>query len=178
MKKILIATILAAFSMSALAVDDITRQNAVSSVNGVTSISIIDNRAPETQTINTNSTISGGTSNYTENHQSGTATLKSVPPVYAPNIITSNDTCMGSSSIGASGVGFGVSFGTSWTDANCIMLKNAREMYNMGMPDVAFARLCMDALNREAIELTGKVCPQTVREEKAKAEAAQQAAAQ
>ena len=166
MKKILIATILAAFSISALAqVGDDSRQQALNSVktgSEASALVLIDNSTPGRQDVYT--------------HQSGE--LKTVPPVYAPNIITSNDTCMGSSSIGASGVGFGVSFGTSWTDANCIMLKNAREMYNMGMPDVAFARLCMDALNREAIELTGKVCPQTVREEKAKAESAQQAAAQ
>lgn len=123
------------------------------------SVSYVDNstNVPEVQTINTN------------NHVSGTQTLKNVPTVYAPNLITSNDTCMGSSSIGAGGPGFGFSFGTSWTDANCIMLKNAREVYNMGMPDVAFARLCMDELNREAIELVGRVCPQTTRDQKAAA---------
>lgn len=142
------------------------------------SVSYVDNRTnvPEVQTINTNATVSGGT--YNETKVSGTQTLKNVPTVYAPNLITSNDTCMGSSSIGAGGPGFGFSFGTSWTDANCIMLKNAREMYNMGMPDVAFARLCMDELNRDAIELSGRVCPQKAREDKqAAAEAAKNAPA-
>jgi hypothetical protein len=51
-----------------------------------------------------------------------------VSPAVAPALTNSNDTCMGSTAVGASAVAFGLSFGTSWTDNNCLMLKNAREM--------------------------------------------------
>jgi len=40
------------------------------------------------------------------------------------------------------------------------MLKNSRELWNMGMKSAALARMCMDKKNREALELTGFVCPQ------------------
>ena len=67
---------------------------------------------------------------------------------------------MGSSSGGASGPGFSLSVGSTWADKNCIMLKNARELWNMGLRDAAFARMCMDADNREAVKLSGGTCPQ------------------
>lgn len=74
-------------------------------------------------------------------------------------LTSSNDTCMGSTSIGGSAVSFGFSAGTTWTDENCVMLKNAREIWNMGFKGAALARLCMDKRNREAFELTGINCP-------------------
>jgi hypothetical protein len=66
---------------------------------------------------------------------------------------------MGSTAVGASAVSFGVSFGSTWTDSNCLMLKNSREMWNMGFKGAALARLCMDDLNRESLEATGINCP-------------------
>ncbi len=39
------------------------------------------------------------------------------------------------------------------------MLKNAREIWNMGFKGAALARLCMDDLNKEALEATGIQCP-------------------
>ena len=83
-----------------------------------------------------------------------------VATAVAPALTSSNDTCMGSTSMGASAANFGISFGSSWTDKNCLMLKNAREIWNMGFKGAALARLCMDDLNREALESTGINCPQ------------------
>ena len=83
-----------------------------------------------------------------------------VAPSFAAPLSSSNDTCMGSSSGGAAGPGFSFSVGSTWTDKNCVMLKNAREMWNMGLKDASFARLCMDENNREAIKLAGGTCPQ------------------
>lgn len=77
----------------------------------------------------------------------------------APPLTSSNDTCMGSTSVGASAVSFGFSAGSTWTDENCVMLKNAREIWNMGFKGAALARLCMDKLNKEALETTGIMCP-------------------
>jgi hypothetical protein len=107
---------------------------------------------------------------------SGSYDIKNVPAVVAPALTSSNDTCMGSTSIGGAGVGFGISIGSSWTDDNCVMLKNSRELYNMGMKGAAMARMCMDEKNKEALELTGFVCPQTTKAKEQ--QAAQQAAAQ
>lgn len=97
----------------------------------------------------------------------GTQTLKNVPSVGGPPLTTSNDTCMGSSSGSVNVAGFGGSYGTTWTDENCVMLKNSREMWNMGFRAAALARMCMDSMNREAFELTDMECPQARREKQA-----------
>lgn len=88
-----------------------------------------------------------------------TSTLKNVPAIGAPALTTSNDTCMGSTSGGVAVAGFGLQLGSTWSDKNCLMLKNSREMWNMGFKAAALARMCMDDLNKEALELTGFVCP-------------------
>jgi len=74
-------------------------------------------------------------------------------------ITTSDDTCMGSSGAGGQGNVFGFSIGSTWTDSNCIMLKNARELKAQGHPKAAKARLCMDEDNAMAFELAGEPCP-------------------
>jgi hypothetical protein len=77
----------------------------------------------------------------------------------APAMVSSNDTCMGSSSAGISTVSIGISVGTTWKDENCVMLKNSRELWNMGMRNAAVARMCMDENNAVALEVTGVTCP-------------------
>jgi hypothetical protein len=99
-------------------------------------------------------------------NNSGDQTVRNVPSMGAPSLTTSNDTCMGSSSIGAAGIGFGITIGSTWTDNNCTMLKNSRELWNMGMKAASLARLCMDAKNREALEETGFKCPEQKKEDK------------
>lgn len=97
-----------------------------------------------------------------------TAVVKNTPSVSGPNLVTSNDTCMGSTSGSVNIAGLGIGGGTSWVDTNCKMLKNSREMWNMGMKAAALALMCTDSANKEALELTGFICPQT---EKANADA-------
>jgi hypothetical protein len=77
----------------------------------------------------------------------------------APAIVSSNDTCMGSSSAGISTVSIGISMGTTCRDDNCVMLKNSRELWNMGLRNAAVARMCMDTENSLALEVTGVTCP-------------------
>lgn len=96
---------------------------------------------------------------------SGTQTVKNVPSVSGPPLVSSNDTCMGSVSGSLNVAGFGGGFGTTYKDANCVMLKNSRELWNMGMRGAALARMCMDGDNKEALEITGFKCPQTERDE-------------
>jgi hypothetical protein len=74
-------------------------------------------------------------------------------------VTTSDDTCMGSSGVGGQGNTFGFSVGSTWTDSNCIMLKNARELQAQGHHKAARARLCMDEDNAMAFELAGQPCP-------------------
>lgn len=92
---------------------------------------------------------------------SGGQTIRNVPSVSGTPLTTSNDTCMGSTSGSANGPGFGVSFGSTWSDANCKMLKNSRELWNMGMKAASMALMCKDSDNREALEATGFLCYQT-----------------
>lgn len=77
-------------------------------------------------------------------------------------ITTSDDTCMGSSSGGGQAESFGFSVGAAWTDSNCIMLKNARELKAQGHHKAAKARLCMDEDNAMAFELAGEPCPRAL----------------
>jgi hypothetical protein len=86
-----------------------------------------------------------------------------VSSAVAPTLVSSNDTCMGSAAFGGSAFTFGLSFGTSYTDDNCLMLKNARELWNMGFRGAAMARMCMDERNRQALEATGVSCPAAAR---------------
>jgi hypothetical protein len=97
--------------------------------------------------------------------------INNTPSIGLGQLTSSNDTCMGSVSVGGSGPGFSIGIGSTYTDNNCIMLKNSRELWNMGMKGAAMALMCNDRLNREALELTGYICPQTERDKKA-AEAA------
>lgn len=108
---------------------------------------------------------------------SGTQTIRNVPSVSGPPLTTSNDTCMGSSSGSINGPGFGIGLGSTWQDKNCVMLKNARELWNMGMKAASLALICNDEANRVALEVTGFTCPQTAARQRAEAETARVAAA-
>lgn len=103
---------------------------------------------------NSNTYSSSYSSNYNEAAQTA----------YAPSLSSGVDTCMGSSSVGGQGVGFGFSVGTTWNDSNCVRLKNSREMYNMGQKDVALAMMCQNEDVRKAAEAVGsKVCEPAVK---------------
>lgn len=103
---------------------------------------------------------------------SGSQKVKNVPSVSGPALTSSNDTCMGSVSGSVNVAGFGAGVGSTYRDMNCIMLKNSRELWNMGMRGAALARMCGDLDNREALEITGFTCPQTEREQQAAAASA------
>jgi hypothetical protein len=95
----------------------------------------------------------------TETVVSGTQTIKNVPSVNGPALTSSNDTCMGSSSGSVNAPGIGLSIGSTWVDNNCRMLKNSRELWNMGMRAAALALMCSDDANKHALEITGYKCP-------------------
>jgi hypothetical protein len=94
-------------------------------------------------------------------HINSSQTIKNTPSMGGPALTSSNDTCMGSASGALSAPGFGISLGKTYNDTNCVMLKNSRELWNMGMKAAALALMCNDSANKDALELTGFVCPQT-----------------
>lgn len=114
--------------------------------------------SPPTQT----QIVQGGTDS-TIHQTFGTQTIKNTPSVSGSPLTSSNDTCMGSASGSANVPGIGLSFGKTYTDDNCVMLKNSRELWNMGMKAASMALMCMDKNNRDALEITGYVCPQSAR---------------
>ena len=116
--------------------------------------------SPPTQT--QTQIIQGGTES-TMHQTFGTQTIKNTPSVSGSPLTSSNDTCMGSASGSANVPGIGLSFGKTYTDDNCVMLKNSRELWNMGMKAASMALMCMDKNNRDALEITGYVCPQSAR---------------
>lgn len=98
--------------------------------------------------------------------------IRNTPSVNGPALTSSNDTCMGSTSGSANAPGIGIGFGTSWVDGNCKMLKNSRELWNMGFKAAALALMCNDGENREALEATGFECPQTAKQKASEKKAA------
>ncbi len=101
--------------------------------------------------------LSGGDSTVTAKGNNDAAA--SAAPVL---LGSADDTCMGSSGGGGQGAGFGFGLGSTWTDENCKMLKNARELKSHGHHAAAKARLCMDNDNALAFELAGEPCPRAL----------------
>ena len=97
----------------------------------------------------------------TENH--GSDLGDAVPAVVAPSLTTTlSETCMGSTSMGVAGAGFGISFGSTWKDDACVRRLDSRELRSFGSglaPNDAilfhFAakeRMCADPKIRQAFE--------------------------
>lgn len=85
--------------------------------------------------------------------------LKNVPDAVAPGLTTTlTETCMGSSSVGGSGVGFGVSIGSTWRDEECVRRLHARELKAMGQPAAGVELLCGNPEVWAAMESAGTPC--------------------
>ena len=98
---------------------------------------------------------------------SGSKIPRQAPSVVAPALTTTlSETCMGSTSVGASAAGFGLSFGSTWRDEACIRRLDARELrsFGAGLPArdaymfhiAATERMCEDPKVRAAFERTAK----------------------
>lgn len=90
---------------------------------------------------------SGGNSqnvNVTDSGQvaySGKYQVRNVPSVVGASVYPTAP-CMGSSSIGGAGVGFGFTIGSSWTDDECGIRETARSFAGIGLKDDAVKVLC------------------------------------
>jgi len=81
-----------------------------------------------------------------------------VATAYAAPLTAGFDTCMGSSTAGAQGIGFGISLGSTWTDANCVRLKNARELAAIGYRTASVQLMCQNADISRAMTAAGTPC--------------------
>lgn len=159
MKKVIVAS-LCVFSMSAYASGWSTGSVEPRTVSLPGAQQQQSQSTNQTSTSQANSSIGQGSNignNVFNTHNE--APRIPVATAVAPAIVSSNDTCMGSSSAGISTVSIGISLGTTWKDDNCVMLKNSRELWNMGLRNAAVARMCMDDLNNDALAVTGIICP-------------------
>jgi len=89
-------------------------------------------------------------------------TVKSPPPsAISPQFNTGNnsDLC----TIGVAGAVqtqiLGISAGTTFTEDNCIRLKNAKTLYDMGMKVAAVSVMCQDKKVFDAMMMAGTPCP-------------------
>lgn len=100
-----------------------------------------------------------GSGNRTDIEQNYQAQKRNPVASAASTFLTaSEDTCMGSGGLGAQAVGFGLSFGKTWTDDDCVRRKNARELRTFGKNKAALALLCQNPDVAAAMEVEGG-CP-------------------
>lgn len=76
----------------------------------------------------------------------------------AAALATSSEACMGSSSIGGQGVGFGLSFGTTWENEDCKLRKGAGLLYATGNVKAAKEMLCGNETYRAAFLAAKEPC--------------------
>lgn len=81
---------------------------------------------------------------------------------YAPGLTVSNGTCLGSSSGGIQGPGFGVSAGSTRMDEDCNRRYNSQWLKGLGYPGAATALMCQDADVNKAMEVAGTPCKKPV----------------
>lgn len=178
MKKALLATAMLCTAMAVFAQSSSTGTNTVTSdTNSTAESSNAGNQqsitfsSPGEQSITSSQTLSMVKSGVDRSivEYTGSYKLKNTPSVSGGNLTTSNDTCMGSTNGAVNGPGLGIGFGTTWTDENCKRLKMSRELWNKGFRAASLAVDCMSPEAREALELTGTRCPQSMTEEERRA---------
>ena len=112
--------------------------SAKSNAQNLTTTDVRNNTGGNSLTVN-EAPIPAVTSNTTT--YGGEYTVKNVPAVVTGNVYPTAP-CMGSSTVGGAGVGFGFSIGSSWTDDECGVRETARSFNGMGMKEDALKVLC------------------------------------
>ena len=105
-------------------------------------------------------TNSTSTSTVTTSTDSKSTVRTNPPSAISPSINASNsDLCM----VGVSGAVqtqiLGISTGQAYTDENCMRLKNAKVLYDMGMKVAAVALMCQTRTVYDAMRFAGTPCP-------------------
>lgn len=104
-------------------------------------------------TQNTTSTVTTTGTNET--------TVYSPPPsAISPNVGGNNSDLCTISSSGALGTQIlSLSIGATYTEANCLLLKKARMLYDTGMKVAAVSLLCQDPAIFQSMRMAGTSCP-------------------
>ena len=107
------------------------------------------------------STINQNTTSTVTSNGVNETTVKSAPPsAISPNVGGSNSDLCTISSSGALGTQIlSLSFGATYTEANCLLLKKARMLYSAGMKVASVSLLCQDPAIFEAMKMAGTSCP-------------------
>ena len=110
----------------------------------------------------TDSTINSNTNQNVTTSGKMDTTIKQPPPsAISPSFSSGNnsDLC----TIGVAGAVqtqiLGISAGTTFTEENCIRLKNAKTLYDMGMKVAAVSVMCQDKKVFDAMNHAGTPCP-------------------
>lgn len=84
---------------------------------------------------------------------------KGVGAAVAPSLTTTmTETCMGSTSLGAGFAGGSISFGSTWTDEDCVRRLDSREVRSMGDIQASKEILCESERVRAAFKRVGRPC--------------------
>ena len=81
----------------------------------------------------------------------------SAPNINAPNLATG--VCLGSASGGLSTPAGGLTFGSTTVDTECQIRYNSIRLEQLGMSDAAIVIMCQVESAKEALELSGYICP-------------------
>lgn len=107
-------------------------------------------------------------SNTTSGSQSGAYSQSGVniggspmqaPSAIAPGLIASGPSCLGSSSFGVSGAGFGISLGGTKEDEHCNAREDTRILTVLAGNAAGIARMCQVKANAKALNAAGIACP-------------------
>jgi len=109
------------------------------------------------------STITQNTTSTVTTDGNMVTTVKSPPPsAISPNVGGNNSDLCTISSSGAMGTQiFSLSLGATYTESNCLRLKNAKTLYDFGMKVAAVSLLCADPSGEihRAMAMAGTPCP-------------------
>mgnify|MGYP003626681137 FL=1 len=109
------------------------------------------------------SSITQNTTSTVTTSGTNTTTVKSPPPsAISPNVGGNNSDLCTISSSGAMGTQiFSLSLGATYTESNCLRLKNAKTLYDFGMKVAAVSLLCADPSGEihRAMAMAGTPCP-------------------
>ena len=106
-------------------------------------------------------TLSGTDSTVTTNGSMNTTIKQPPPSAISPQFSagSNSDLC----TVGVAGAVqtqiLGISAGTTFTEENCVRLKNAKTLYDMGMKVAAVSTMCQDPKVFDAMMHAGTPCP-------------------
>ena len=93
--------------------------------------------------------------NFTDNSRYEAQKRNPVSTTWAAPLVASDDTCMGSTSVGGQGITIGLSIGTTWSDKDCVIRKDSRLLHNANRSEIALSLMCSKKAVREAVKRAG-----------------------